>query len=329
MTTIVTRPSDDLVLPFRAERSGVSGRLVRLGAVADKVLAAHAYPEAVSKIVGEALILAAMLGATLKSQSRLTLQTSTNGAVNLVVADYGSGGDMRAYAAFDADKVRHLSDTGAPPEAFLGKGHLAMTIEPQSGRDRYQGIVALDGTSLWSAADCYFRQSEQLPTFTHVATARIYAGGANAGGRHWGWRAGGLIVQQLAAEGGIGAKPTAHPGEPTYGASSGAAHRAVVDDPWERTRILAASVQDHELLDPRLAPEHLLFRLFHEEGVRVFEPRGLQAQCRCSRERVTALLHGFSQTDLDEMTTPDGQIEVNCEFCSSKYVFERPDCAAP
>jgi molecular chaperone Hsp33 len=305
-------PDDDLVLPFRTVRSDVVGRVIRLGSVVDTVLSRHAYPEPVSHALGEALALTAMLGSALKVQAKLILQTKTDGPLDLLVADFVAPGKVRGYASFDKADAGLAEAKGRGDQGgLLGKGHMAMTIDPGSDKDRYQGIVPLEGEPLVDAAHTYFRQSEQLPTFISLAVARHYGPARGEGQRMWGWRAGGLMIQQLPHEGGK---------REEYAASED-------DDEenWNRARHLAATVEDHELLDPTLAPERLLYRLFHEEGVKVTPTTALAAECRCSRERIHGYLRQFGAAELEDMREPDGGFTVTCEFCSRKYRFSSAD----
>jgi molecular chaperone Hsp33 len=293
-------PADDLILPFQAEQADVSGRLVKLGPVVDTILSRHAYPEAVSQLLGEAVALTALLGAALKFEGKFILQASTDGPVDLLVADYQVPGGLRGYARFSPEQVAAL-----PPDGrLLGDGHLAMTIDRGLDTERYQGVVPLEGDSLTEAADTYFRQSEQLPTFIRLAVARHYRPGAS-GGRPWTWRAGGLLVQRLTREGGRGP----------------AREAAFADEDWTRARALAETVEDHELLDPLLPPDRLLYRLFHEEQVRAFRAVPLESYCSCSRGRVEDLLKQFTAEDLADMVV-DGEVWVTCEFCNSRYHFD-------
>jgi molecular chaperone Hsp33 len=301
-------PQDDLVLPFRTVKSDVVGRIIRLGAVVDAVLSRHAYPEPVSHALGEALALTAMLGSALKVEAKLILQTKTDGALDLLVADFVAPGKVRGYASFDKADAGLAETKGRGDQGvLLGKGHMAMTIDPGSDKDRYQGIVPLEGEPLVDAAHTYFRQSEQLPTFIRLAVARHYGPASGEGRRVWGWRAGGLMIQQLPREGGKRRDaPTTEDDD---------------EENWNRARHLAATVEDHELLDPMLAPERLLYRLFHEEGVRVTPATELAAECRCSRERIHGYLQRFGPEELKDMREADGGITVTCEFCSRKYRF--------
>jgi molecular chaperone Hsp33 len=305
-------PDDDLVLPFRTVRSDVVGRVIRLGSVVDTVLSRHAYPEPVSHALGEALALTAMLGSALKVQAKLILQTKTDGALDLLVADFVAPGKVRGYASFDKTDSGLAEAKGRGDQGMLlGKGHMAMTIDPGSDKDRYQGIVPLEGEPLVDAAHTYFRQSEQLPTFIRLAVARHYGPAQGGGQRTWAWRAGGLMIQQLPREG--GKRAAAAPSEEDD------------EENWNRARHLAATVEDHELLDPVLSPERLLYRLFHEEGVRVTPTTALAAECRCSRERIHGYLRQVGAEELKDMREPDGGVSVTCEFCSRKYRFSSAD----
>lgn len=308
--------ADDLIMPFRTVRSGVFGRVVWLGPVVDSILRRHDYPEPVSRVLGEAVALTALLGSSLKFDSafggRLILQTKTDGPIGLLVVDFEEPGRMRAYASFDKARVEALGrEARDKPGRLLGTGHLAMTIDPGGNLDRYQGIVALDGGSLSDAAHTYFRQSEQIPTLIRLAVARHYAAGS------WQWRVGGLLVQYVP------------PVEEGAVADDDDEHVLVGEDDerWTGARMLAATVEDHELLDPTLTPDRLLYRLFAEEGVRAFPVIGVEEHCRCSRARVGKLLETFGAGELEDMREPDGAITVTCEFCNAKYRFENEAAA--
>src|SRR5215813_867958 len=252
-------PPDDLILPFQADHADVVGRLVKLGPVVDTILSRHDYPDAVSKLLGEAVALTALLGAALKFEGKFILQASSDGPVDLLVADYLVPGALRGYARFSAERLAAL-----PADApLLGEGHLAMTIDRGPDTERYQGVVPLEGGSLADAADTYFRQSEQLPTFIRLAVARHYRAGQ--GERPWTWRAGALLVQKLTREGG----------------RRGQRESAFAAEDWTRAKALAETVEDHELLDPMLPPDRLLYRLFHEEKVRAYRAVPLTSYCSC------------------------------------------------
>ena len=305
--------ADNLVLPFRTVKSDVIGRVIRLGSVVHTILSRHAYPEPVSHALGEALALTAMLGSALKTDAKLILQTKTDGALDFLVADFDPPGKVRGYANFDKSNAALANTRGRGDQgALLGSGHVAMTIDPGGGRDSYQGIVSLDKEPLVVAAHTYFRQSEQLPTFIRLAVARHYGPAEGGGARTWHWRAGGLMIQQLPREGGK---------RELEGEARDLTLEGDDDENWNRARHLAATVEDHELLDPTLSPERLLYRLFHEEGVRVVPATDLTEACRCSRERIDMYLKRFGAEELKDLREPDGSISVKCEFCSRKYAF--------
>lgn len=304
--------TDDVVLRFRTVNSNVMGRVVRLGPALDAILNRHNYPPKVTEALGQALALVAMLGTSLKGEGGiLTLQAKSDGPVSLLVADYAATGAVRGYATF-TETVEPSTETSS----VFGDGSLALTIDPGPGFDRYQGVVALEGQSLTDAAHTYFRQSEQLPTFLRLAVARHYNAEAEGEDNKWTWRAGGLMIQHLSREGGLASDLASGSDEdepPAVGEE---------DEDWQRARHLATTVEDHELLDPSLAPDRLLYRLFHEEGVVAFPAEDVRDDCRCSRQRVHNLLRNIGGTDLGDMTDETGNVTVTCEFCSTKYAFD-------
>ena len=302
---------NDYVLPFQLEASGARGRLIRLGSVVDEILNRHAYPEQVLLLLGEAVTLTAMLGAALKFDGKFILQTQSDGPVSFLVVHYSSPGHVRGYASYNRDEIAGSMNGAGAPKPLLGDGHLAMTIDPGAGMERYQGIVGLAGNTLVDAAHEYFDQSEQIPTFIRIAVARQFTAGEGANPGKWTWRAGGLMVQKLTREG--GRQDSDDYSQPDAG--------SVDDDGWRRAQALAATVEDHELLDPTLSPERLLYRLFHEEEVRAFQATPLDAQCNCTRERVETMLNQFSPQELDGMAEDD-VITVTCEFCRTHYRFD-------
>lgn len=300
---------DDLVQPFQIDPFALRGRLVRLGPLLDEILTRHAYPEPVAVILGEAIGLAVALAGALKYDGVFTLQTKGDGPVHLMVADVTTAGTVRGYAQFDAAKlagVRARSGPGIAPASvprLLGAGHLAFTVDQGEHAERYQGIVELQGATLADCVHHYFRQSEQVEAGLKVAVARL----SDADGVPR-WRGGSLMIQRL----------------PDAGAAiAGEAE----EDGWRRAMILMGSSTSQELVDPGLAPEALLFRLFHEDGVRAYARHGLEARCRCSRERVDTMLRMLPPEDLDDMKV-DGRILVTCQFCSAVYVFDADETAA-
>jgi molecular chaperone Hsp33 len=305
--------ADDMILPFEVAPLDLRGRVVRLGPALDEILNAHAYPPAISKLLGEAIVLTVLLGSSLKFDGRFILQTKTDGPVRMLVVDYRSPGRVRACAQFDPAAV-----TGAAPKSageLLGRGHLAMTIDQGQEMNRYQGLVALAGGNLEDAAHEYFLRSEQIPTRVRLAVAEELRAGA--GGPRHGWRAGGMLLQFLPKKAERMRGPDLDPGDAPAGMVR---HDVPEDDAWVEGRSLIATVEDIELIDPSLSSERLLYRLFHEHGVRVFKSAAVEAKCSCSRDSVTNMLKSFPQADRDEMVQ-DGVISVTCEFCNSKYVF--------
>ena len=308
--------ADDTILPFEVEGLDLRGRVVRLGPAVDDILGRHDYPAPVSKLLGEAIALAALFGSSLKFDGRFILQTQGDGPVRMLVVDYMTGGRMRACARFDKKRVEAAIAAGqASGGELLGHGHLAMTIDQGGDMNRYQGLVALDGGGLEEAAHEYFLRSEQIPTRVRLAVAEELRPGD--GGAKYRWRAGGIMLQFLPKSPERMRMPDLDPGD----APEGTQIQAVAeDDAWVEGRALVETVEDIELIDPNLSTEQLVYRLFHERGVRVFDNINIAAQCSCSRANVEAMLKSFSQDDRDHMVE-DGKIAVTCEFCNRVYDF--------
>jgi len=303
------------VLPFEVAALDLRGRLTRLGPALDEVLTRHDYPTAVGKLLGEAIVLTTLLGSALKFDGRFILQTQTDGPVSFLIVDFQAPDRLRAYARYDAGRLRDGQDAGA----LLGKGHLAMTIDQGPDMSRYQGLVALEGGGLEAAAHEYFLRSEQIPTRVRLAVGEEWRGGQD-GPRHR-WRAGGMLLQFLPKAPERARQPDLHPGDAPAGSLP---HAVVEDDAWVEGQSLIGTVEDVELIDPDLSGERLLYRLFHERGVRVFAPLPLVAKCSCSRDAVSSMLKSFAPTDRADMVK-DGKVVVTCEFCSSVYEFTPPE----
>ena len=304
---------DDIVLPYAVESLSSRGRLVRLGPAIDAILKRHAYPEPVGKVVGEAAALAVLLGSTLKLEGRFQLQTKTDGALNMLVVDFDAPSNLRALARFDEKALASRSSEGGD---ILGSGHLAFTIDMGEQSSRYQGVIALEGQGLEHAAHVYFERSEQIPTLVRLAVGQsVTSEGVE-------WRAGGLLVQFLPDSPERRRHVDFDPGDVLPGMSEEASPE---DDEWIEAKSRAATTEDHELIDPTLSSERLLFRLFNERGVRVSDPTPLKEACRCSSERIDAMLRSFSPEERGSMVGDDGQIGVTCEFCSVKRVFDPAD----
>ncbi len=291
---------DDAVLPFQVGETAVRGRIVRLAGVLDTILQAHQFPDEVSELVGEAASLVAMMGAALKFDGKLIFQAQGDGAVPLVVADYVAGGALRATAKYhDADAVTGKSGAAA----LLGKGHIAMTIDQGPEMERYQGVTPIEGDTLGAAAVSYFRQSEQIPTIVKLAVGRL-----SAPGQAEAWRAGGIMLQYMPGEGGVRER-----GEEVILGDDD-------QETWDRASAFVETIQVDELLDPAISPETLLYRLFHEDGVRVYDPQAVRAACGCNGDTIAAVLSRYTADDLEDMVE-NGVINVTCEFCRKDYRF--------
>jgi molecular chaperone Hsp33 len=307
------RRLDDLIQPFQIDAPQLRGRLVRLGASVDAVLSRHDYPEPVARLLGETLALIAALAGALKFDGVFSLQTKGDGPIRMMVADITSDGAMRGYAAFDEDALKSALGGGpaqpagaplaAPVPRLLGHGHLAFTVDQGPDTERYQGIVELTGSTLADCVHHYFRQSEQLQAGIRVACAR--RPGSDGSPR---WRAGALMLQRLPE--GEAPDETDDP----------------ADDDWRRSLLMMGSSTAAELIDPEITPDQLLFRLFHEDGVRVYRAHSVHAGCRCSRERVARMLRVLPRDEIAELKVDD-EVVVTCEFCSSRYTFTDPQLA--
>lgn len=313
--------TDDVVLPFAVEGLDVRGRVVRLGSALDTILARHGYPDAVARVIGEAAALTVLLGSSLKFEGRFQLQTQSDGPIRMVVVDFDVPDRLRAYAQFDADQVSGQG-VGARSAELLGQGHLAMTIDQGPEMSRYQGVVALEGKGFEEAAHQYFRQSEQIPTRVRLAVAEEFGGGGHA------YRAGGLLVQFVPTSPERMRQADLPPGDIPEGHALGEARAPDDDDAWVEAKSLVDTVEDHELVDSGVSSERLLYRLFHERGVRVFEGQPVHEACRCSRERIMAMMRRFSLEDRRDMVGDNGRIGVTCEFCSRVYDLDPAEVEA-
>jgi molecular chaperone Hsp33 len=293
-------PAADFVLPFYLPNAGLRGRLVRLDAVSTRALSAHPLPEAGQRLLAEALSLSAILGSALKLEGRLSVQLKGDGPLNLLATDYfagdgaAKGGGLRGYARLDE---RAFAEAGSPGEfaKLVGEGAFAITIEPKKGAQAYQGLVSLAADGLAASAEIYFAQSEQLPTVLRLAAGPSYRSGAGRG-----WRAGGLMVQAL-------------PGK--------TAEEVKASDDWQRIALFLETLDDVELLDTDLSAESVLWRLFHEDEVRVHKSEPLRFECSCRAERIRSVLKSYPVGELKDLPDPDGVIRTRCEFCGTMYEF--------
>ena len=306
---------DDRVIPFQVEGLDVRGRAVQLGPLLNSILGRHDYPAPVARLLAEAVVLTALLGTSLKFDGKFTVQTKGDGPVDLLVADFSSPDALRAYARYDEDALAAAVKDGkvSPPE-LLGNGVLAFTIDQGRGMQPYQGIVPMDGSSLEEIAGVYFRQSEQIPTRVRLGVAELFDRDEEGKPRH-NWRAGGLIAQFLPQAPERMRQPDLHGGDGDERETD------LADDAWNEARSLVETIDTDELTDPQVAIERLLFRLFHERGVRVYDPQAVLDRCSCSREKIKGVLTGFTAEEI-EASQEDGQIAVTCEFCSTTYRYE-------
>ena len=292
----IEAPTDNLAAAFQIEGWPVRGRLVRLGEVVDKILSAHDYPEPVAALLGEACVLAAIVGSALKFDGRLIVQAQGDGPVRYVVADYDTAGTLRGFCRFDPEEVAKASEGFARPGAktLLGGGVFIMTVDRGADFERTQGVTPIEGESLSLCAEHYFTQSEQVPTKVRLAVGEVETDAGRT------WRAGGAMIQVIAGD----------------------ESRGSTEEVWERTRALFATLGDDELIDPTISAETLLYRLFHEDGVRLEGAKALAAVCRCSKDRIATVLQSFPAEERAEMVEDDGKIRVTCEYCSTNYEID-------
>ena len=313
-TLTVEFAGQDAVIPFQVGPLDVRGRAVQLGPMLDSILERHAYPEPVSRLLAETVTLTVLLGTALKFDGKFILQTQTDGPVSMIVTDFATPDSVRAYARYDEAAIAELQQTDSA--TLLGRGTLAMTIDQGAYTQRYQGIVQLDGTSLEEVARQYFRQSEQIPTDVRLAVGEVLTRREGQSPAH-AWTAGGVLVQFLPDTEERMRQRDLHGGDGDKGEEGS----FVEDEAWAEAKFLMQTIDDVELTDAAVEPEKLLYRLFHEHGVRVFEPTRVRDNCSCSREKVNDVLAGLSSQERAE-SVEDGLIRVKCEFCSQTYTFE-------
>ncbi len=305
---------DDTVLPFQLDAADIRGRVARLDGVLEGILRQHDYPAQVEALVAEMALLTALIGQTIKLRWKLSLQVQTKGAVRMIATDYygpteqGEPARIRAYASFDRDRL-----TDEAPFDQLGEGYFAVMIDQGKGMTPYQGITPIAGSSLSGCAEAYFAQSEQLPTRFQLSFGKSTEAG---GAEHW--RAGGIMLQHLPE-----ASPFVAQGEGT-GEVLQASDIVQGDaaENWHRVNILLDTVEEMELVGPTVPPNDLLVRLFHEETPRVFDTQPVRFGCTCSEERVRQSLSIYSMKDIEKMTTDDGRVTADCQFCGAHYVLD-------
>ncbi|MBM9593814.1 Hsp33 family molecular chaperone HslO [Roseitranquillus sediminis] len=309
---------DDTVLPFQLDRSDIRGRVARLDGALDRILAQHDYPLTVEALIAEAALITALIGQTIKLRWKLSLQIRGDGPVRLIATDFfapaeeGAPAKIRAYASYDADRL----DSEGKPFDQIGHGYFAIIIDQGRGTVPYQGITPIAGGSLSACAETYFAQSEQLPT-----RFELTYGTSSAPGRADAWRAGGLLLQLM---------PAASPSVSGGGSGEGGLlepHDILDGDAaedWSRANMLLDTVEDLELVGPNVQPTDLLVRLFHEESPRVFDAQPIDFGCTCSADRVRESLSIYSAKDIGHMTTDEGIVTADCQFCGAHYEFD-PD----
>lgn len=287
---------DDLVTVFQLDGQPVRGRAVHLGDALNQAIGPR-YPEPVARMLGEAMMLCAIVARSLKFRGRLLIQChgTNDGAISLLLADCTTDGAIRGYARWDEENLKQISLVSRNPGAqtLLGGGTFSMTIDQGADMDKYQGLAAIEGEKLSDCAEHYFAQSEQIPTQIRLACGQIQVPGKDPV-----WRGGGIMIQKIADD----------------------ELRGGTENAWVTAQSLFATVSDEELLDPDLTQNRLLYRLFHEYGVRVVDTASIEAKCNCSRERLENTLKSFEPKALEDMVE-NGEIKANCEFCNTDYVF--------
>lgn len=307
---------DDTVLPFQLDRTDTRGRIARLDGLLQAALSQHDYPTLIEALVAETTLLTALIGQTIKLRWKLSIQIRGDGPARLIATDYygptddGAPARIRAYASFDKDRL----DTSADPFSQIGKGYFAILIDQGEGTIPYQGITPISGGSLSACAETYFAQSEQLPTRFALSFGQTQAPGEDL---HW--RAGGIMVQQM---------PKASPSVSEEGSGEGGlltpADVLVGDEAenWNHVNVLLETAEDIELIGPTVQPTDLLVRLFHQDGPRVFDAQPIEFGCSCSADRVRQSLSIYSTRDIGHMTTDEGIVTADCQFCGAHYEFD-------
>ena len=298
----------DEVQPFSVEGANVRGRLVRLGSTFSHIIEPHSYPDAVVRMMGQTCALTAALANALKYDGIFILQTQSEGPLSIMVADIVSGGGMRGYARYDAEAFQGGNQIDQNIPHLLGAGHLAFTVDQGKDTERYQGITALEGGSLAECAQAYFRQSEQIETAILLASDSVSADGTP--------KAAALMIQKMPKNNSRNGNDEIQPA-PYLDLTDEKA-----DEAWRTAVALMSSMTTDELLDSAIDSPGLLYRLYHEDGVRIYDPRPLPFHCRCSMEKVAETLASFVPADLQEMKTEDGLIVATCEFCRTDYSFD-------
>ncbi|CBI75800.1 Heat shock protein hsp33 homolog [Bartonella clarridgeiae 73] len=306
---------DDTVVPFQVEELDIRGRAVKLGESLNSILTRHQYPDPVSHLLAEALVVTVLLGTSLKFEGKFILQTHSDGPVNMLVCDFVPPSNLRGYARFDKERLKQATaNDQTSSEILLGKGTLAFTIDQGPYTQRYQGIVALDGSNFQEVSRTYFNQSEQIPTDLRLAVSMLI-NLDQKGKIQKSWRAGGFLTQLL---------PQASPDHVPYQTNTKSEKTKTciqLENQWQEVKALTATIDSTELTDPQVSTERLLFRLFHEKDVKVFQTSSIIDQCSCSRKKIKQILKNFSVEERTQ-TIENQQTSVTCEFCSTIYHFK-------
>lgn len=287
---------DDLIAPFSLDAAPVRGRIARIARGAlDPILHRHDYPRPVALLLGEALTLAALVGSLLKTEGRLVVQAQGEGVVPLLVAEHAGGG-LRGYARLAEGAAEKLAGAHRmSPKDLLGAGSLILTLDLGEDTTPFQGVVPLEGDTLAQCAEAYFRTSEQTDTGIRLAVGEVISGSGPSQ-----WRAGGVLMQRIAGD----------------------AARGDTQEDWRRASMLFETLTDEELIDPALPADRLLYRLFHEEGVRMGDPTPLDDRCSCSAERLTNVMKTFPKAEIVDLIEPDGKVHARCQFCAREYLID-------
>jgi len=306
---------DDTVLPFQLDHADIRGRVARLDGVLERILGQHDYPALVEAMVAEACVLTALIGQTIELRWKLSLQIRGDGPLRLIATDYygpakkGEPARMRAYASYDAQRLATAQGT---PFSMIGKGMFAILIDQGKGTEPYQGITHLEGGSLAASAETYFANSEQLPTRFAISMGKAQEPGEKAPL----WRAGGIMIQHMP-------KPSAL----VKGEAMAKAHETTPEEDaenWRRVNMLLDTVEEMELIGPHVSPAELIYRLFHEEEPRVWDAQPVKFGCSCGPEKVKQAMSIYSAKDIAHMTTDEGKVTADCQFCGAHYEFD-PD----
>ncbi|MCF8510684.1 MAG: Hsp33 family molecular chaperone HslO [Rhodobacteraceae bacterium] len=310
---------DDTVLPFQLDRADIRGRVARLDGVLDQVLNQHSYPPVIEALVAEMALLTALIGQSVKLRWKLSLQVRGKGAARLIATDYygpseeGQPARIRAYASYDKERL----DLTAAPFSQIGEGYFAVMIDQGEGMVPYQGFTPIAGGSLGACAETYFAQSEQLPTRFMLTFGQSQVPGSAAR-----WRAGGVMLQHMPSIGGtreVAAEAGSGEGGLLTHADILAGNEA---ENWTRANMLLETVEELEMIGPSVSPTELLVRLFHEEGPRVYDAQSVQFGCSCSEDKVRQTMSIYSQKDIQKMTTEEGVVTADCQFCSAHYEMD-------